>query len=106
MQLNLPIPSVRLIEQLSKNTYSSFKVGLKEFVINSFDASATVVTIDINQNTRSITIADNGTGMTVDQVFALFLKAGSTSKDSKTNINRRPVLGYKGIGVFSIFFFA
>lgn len=105
MNSKLPIPSIRLLKQLSRNIYSSFKVGLKEIIINSFDAGSNNVDISINSSNNTIIINDDGIGMNQDEIFKYFLKAGSTTK--KGNISStRPIIGYKGIGVFSLFFFA
>ena len=104
--LTLPIPALRLIRQLSRNIYSSFKVGLKEIVLNSFDAGARKVDIEADPFKRTIIITDNGIGMTEDDLYDYFLRAGSTTKKSGTGELGRPILGYKGVGVFSVFFFA
>jgi hypothetical protein len=106
MDRSLPIPSIRLLQQLSKNIYSSFKVGLKEFVINSFDAGADSVNIRIDSANSQIIIRDNGSGMTKEEIYNFFLRAGATTKIDAVNINSRPTLGFKGIGIFSVFFFA
>ncbi|MDU1906225.1 MAG: ATP-binding protein [Dysgonomonas sp.] len=86
-------------------------IAIFELVKNSFDAQATHVTITFDNN--SITIADNGKGMTLDDIKNkwLFLaysakKEGSEDQQKGDNYRdkiheRRYYAGAKGIGRFS-----
>lgn len=81
------------------------EVAIFELVKNSFDASATQV--DLFFNDSEIVIADNGTGMSYDDILNKWLFVAYSSKrdcsaDFRDNIaERRQYAGSKGIGRFS-----
>ena len=99
---------------VGKDLITSDYVAIFEIVKNSFDAKATYVQITFEDD--SITIADNGKGMSLDDIKNkwLFL-AYSAKRDGSEDIeynsnndfrdriqnNRRYYAGAKGIGRFS-----
>lgn len=97
--------SLNALEHLGINLYSNIPAVLSEIVANAWDADAKLVTIDIDTATSTITIQDNGTGMTRDEVIDRFLTVGFKRRDTmgtKTALGRKP-MGRKGIGKLSIF---
>lgn len=97
--------SLNALEHLGINLYSNVPAVLSEIVANAWDADATLVTIDIDSAKGTITIGDNGTGMTRDEVIDRFLTVGFKRRDamgSTTALGRKP-MGRKGIGKLSIF---
>lgn len=97
--------SLNALEHLGINLYSNIPAVLSEIVANAWDADAKTVTITIDPHTDTITIEDNGTGMTRDEVIDRFLTVGFKRRDvmgATTALGRRP-MGRKGIGKLSIF---
>lgn len=97
--------SLNALEHLGINLYSNVPAVLSEIVANAWDADAKLVTIDIDAAEGTITIGDNGTGMTRDEVIDRFLTVGFKRRNamgSTTALGRKP-MGRKGIGKLSIF---
>jgi len=97
--------SLNALEHLGINLYSNIPAVLSEIVANAWDADAKLVTIDIDSAKGVITIEDNGTGMTRDEVIDRFLTVGFKRRDAMgptTALGRKP-MGRKGIGKLSIF---
>jgi DNA mismatch repair ATPase MutL len=72
-------PAIDLVRILSEGTYTSFPQALKEFVSNAFDADATRVDIQVDEEVNGITIRDNGEGMTLadfGDAFASIARSG------------------------------
>ena len=87
-------------------SYTSVEAAVKELIDNSFDADSTLVKVilpEIFENS-SITIQDNGDGMTPNDVRDQYLKIASSRfsrKGDKTHGKSRKVKGRKGIGKFA-----
>jgi signal transduction histidine kinase len=102
----------RLLCQLGEQLIKSESIALMELVKNAYDADSPFCVIHMenpdNRNTGSITIEDNGDGMTADIIRNIWLEVGTNSKaDQKEKhyrtkkFNRVP-LGEKGIGRFGV----
>ena len=81
-------------------------VAVFELVKNSFDAHAKVVKISVEEN--HIVIADNGKGMSRDDILKKWLfiaysakREGTEDDNHKFSGPRRPFAGAKGVGRFS-----
>ncbi|MBL1438227.1 MAG: ATP-binding protein [Rhodobacteraceae bacterium] len=97
--------SLNALEHLGMNLYSNVPAVLSEIVANAWDADAKVVQVEINKINNSVTISDNGIGMTRDEVIDRFLTVGFKRRlvlSSKTKLGRLP-MGRKGIGKLSSF---
>ena len=99
---------VNVINHLGVGLYSSTPAALTELVANAWDADATEVRIDIDPATETITIQDDGHGMTPAAIQDRFLKVGysrrgPTGADCKSASGKRQVMGRKGIGKLSMF---
>ena len=98
--------SLNVLEHLGVNLYSNIPAVLSEVVANSWDADATNVDIEIEKDT--ITIIDDGHGMTLSDINAKFLRVGYKRRDAKedgaavTTHYKRKVMGRKGIGKLSL----
>lgn len=97
----------KIIEELSQKIPSSL-FALNELVKNSYDAFSTEVTITLVPSELMIIIADNGNGMSVEEIHSLFHISKSTKKygaereqDGVTRITQ----GSKGLGFLSAFKF-
>ncbi len=90
--------SPHLIVLLGEQLIHDKKIALSELVKNSYDADATAVDVDVSQ--KSITICDDGCGMDINTVKNIWLKPGSSNKQTNdiTPKFRRVPIGEKGIG--------
>lgn len=97
--------SLNALEHLGMNLYSNVPAVLSEIVANAWDADASKVRIRLEKSDGVITIDDDGTGMTRDEVIDQFLTVGFRRRDAlgdETIKGRRP-MGRKGIGKLSTF---
>lgn len=102
----------RLLCQLGEQLIKSESIALLELVKNSYDADASVCTVEIkqpdNKDSGSIVIEDNGTGMSSEIIKNSWLEVGTDNKaEKKQNGYRTPkfnriTLGEKGIGRFGV----
>lgn len=117
--------SLHVLNELGINLYSNVPAVLAEVVANSWDADATTVSIEIDQDNGRIVITDDGRGMLVhgdvNEVNDRYLHVGYHRRDadefdecgtvltrdalgnSITSKFKRPVMGRKGIGKLSLF---
>jgi Histidine kinase-, DNA gyrase B-, and HSP90-like ATPase len=99
---------VNVINHLGVGLYSSTPAALTELVANAWDADATEVSIDIDPVAETITIQDDGHGMTPTEIQDRFLKVGYSRRgpkgsNCKSASGKRQVMGRKGIGKLSMF---
>ncbi len=88
---------------LSASTYENFPRALRELVSNAYDADATSVSIDISPKKKTVTVQDNGRGMTSDE-FDFFLRiAGQERSQTRTTESGRTRVGQFGIGFLAMF---
>lgn len=96
---------LNVLNHLGLNLYSNTPAVLSEVIANSWDADATVVSINCNQEEDLITIIDNGCGMTLEDINRKFLCVGYQKRkngEAVTPKYGRPVMGRKGIGKLSL----
>ena len=98
--------SLNVLEHLGINLYSNIPSVLSEVVANAWDAEAEKVNITFDKNNDTITIQDDGTGMTRADINNRFLRVGykrrKEQKGKTLRLNRAP-MGRKGIGKLSLF---
>lgn len=96
--------SLSVLNHLGRNLYRNSITVLAEAISNSWDADARNVWITFDQENRSFTIKDDGTGMDADDFQKKFLKIGYTKRaDGKLQTpGRRPYIGAKGIGKLAL----
>lgn len=94
--------SLNVLNHLGINLYSNTPAVLAEVIANAWDAGATRVDIQIEED--SITISDNGCGMSEKDINEKFLCVGYQRRESGEKIpyDRNP-MGRKGIGKLSLF---
>lgn len=98
--------SLNVLNHLGIGLYSHIPPVLSEIVANAWDADATKVKITINKSNKTISICDNGIGMSERDINERYLRVGydrRTSEGATTPIHHRPVMGRKGIGKLSVF---
>lgn len=92
-----------LLRELGERLVGKPHIALAELVKNSYDADATEVIIRFDAD--SITVIDNGDGMSPDEFVKYWLRVGTTHKQEKILTSRdRQVTGSKGVGRLSVQF--
>ena len=99
------------ISHLGIQMYSTLPPVIAELVSNAYDADAHEVTLTLRDSdaaNKSISIEDNGHGMTFDEINNCFLSIGRNRPDGditnqKTRSGKGFVLGKKGIGKLAFF---
>ncbi|MET0133572.1 MAG: HSP90 family protein [Kibdelosporangium sp.] len=103
-----------IIELLSQHLYSSPRVYVRELLQNAVDAITArggepgriaVETAD-QTGDGTLRIADNGIGLTEDEVHTLLSTLGRTSKRDELGFARQDFLGQFGVGLLSCFLVA
>ena len=94
------------ISRLGMELVAKQETAVAELVKNGYDADATTVNLvfsSIDGASSTLEIYDNGTGMTMDQLEAGFMRLSTPNKvDSPTsNLFKRQKAGRKGIGRFA-----
>lgn len=94
----------RAILTLGRDSIKDHTTALAELVKNSYDADATMVEVEIHTKSKPafIRVADNGSGMTEDDVDKRWLRIGYSEKvTDKVSTRKRRKTGEKGIGRIS-----
>ena len=92
-----------IIRELS-GIYPTFVSAFKELVSNAYDADATLVTIRLPPDLSTITVEDNGVGMTPFEFQNEYIRIGGSAQrrdEDLTAGGRRPI-GRKGIGFLAV----
>lgn len=90
----------RAIIQLGRESIKHPTTALLELIKNGYDADAKIVEVDIRED--SIRIADDGFGMSRDEIESGWLRIGfSEKRTQKHSANNRRKTGEKGIGRLS-----
>ena len=97
--------NLNVLNHLGINLYSSAPAVLSEVVANAWDADATTVSIDYDEQSQILIIADDGHGMTRQDVQNKYLNVGyqRRKEHALSPKYKRPVMGRKGIGKLSLF---
>lgn len=96
--------NLNVLKHLGLNLYSNVPAVLSEAVANAWDADATKVHVNIEQD--RITIVDDGNGMDQEDINNKYLQVGYQKRLDGFNVTpifKRPVMGRKGIGKLSLF---
>ena len=89
--------SASVIMHLGKGLYRSLATVIAEAISNAWDADATEVRVEFNDD--SLVIWDNGVGMDETDIQDKFLNIGYSKRDDmEMTGKRRKVIGRKGIG--------
>lgn len=96
------------IEHLGIQMYSVLPNAIAELIANAYDAEASSVYIELidNDKEKSISVIDDGVGMSFDEINNCFLRIGRKrrSDDNGMSPNKlRKVTGRKGLGKLAFF---
>ncbi len=100
----------KTIEHLGVKMYSTLPPALAELISNSYDADASEVTVEFHEQNgtpKTITVIDNGIGMSINDIQNKFLVIGRNRRNTEgdkpsTKYNRLPT-GKKGLGKLALF---
>jgi hypothetical protein len=98
--------NLNILNHLGINLYSNIPAVLSEIVANAWDADADFVDIDIDDKKGTITVTDNGHGMSEKDLNEKFLNVGYMRRENNEGTTPkygRQVMGRKGIGKLSLF---
>lgn len=95
----------KVLRLLGAQLYGDTPSIISELVQNAYDADAKKVWLTINtKNPATITVQDNGIGMTPSEVNSRFLNIGQNRRmEHPLSPSGRKVLGRKGIGKLAVF---
>lgn len=107
------------IDKLGVKLYDRVSAVVAELVANSYDADATEVSVELPLATLlsvkdpdfpawTVTVSDNGHGLTPDEARAYYLRVGADRRKdggagARSRKLNRPVMGRKGIGKLAPF---
>jgi len=90
----------RLLDHFGVAMYNTVEKAIAELAANGYDADASKVEVTVDAD--SISVKDDGRGMTAEEVQADYLRLGRDRRASedreKTGKRKRPIIGHKGIG--------
>lgn len=105
-------PRARLLKLLGEQLIRDPNIALFELVKNAYDADASMAEVQLRNpsdtDAGTITVLDDGSGMTIDTVVDVWLQPGTDYREQQRDnqkrtprFNRLP-LGEKGIGRFAV----
>ena len=103
-------PRARVLQLLGDELIGSARLAVFELVKNAYDADANkvVVRLDLASEEPTITVRDDGEGMTLDTLRSVWLVPGDDHRrrqrlsDQRTTRHQRLPLGEKGLGRFAV----
>lgn len=104
-------PRARMLQLLGNELIASDRLAVFELVKNAYDADASYVTVRMDLDRPigpMITIRDDGTGMTLDEILSVWLVPGDDHRKQqrasriRTPKHHRLPLGEKGLGRFAV----
>ncbi|QHE85070.1 TIGR02391 family protein [Hydrogenophaga sp. BPS33] len=100
----------KTIEHLGVRMYSTLPPALAELISNSYDADASVVSLEFfeqNGTPKAITVYDDGLGMSLEDIQKKFLVIGRNRRhldgDTPSKNYQRLPTGKKGLGKLALF---
>ena len=97
--------SLNVLNHLGLYLYSNTPAVLSEVIANAWDADAKTVRVDFDLDAKTITITDDGHGMSQQDINDKYLYVGFEKRAAGGALTPagRPPMGRKGIGKLSLF---
>ena len=97
--------SLNVLNHLGLYLYSNTPAVLSEVIANAWDADAKKVAVDFDLDAKTITITDDGHGMSQQDINDKYLYVGFEKRADGGRLTPagRPPMGRKGIGKLSLF---
>lgn len=102
-KLQYIIEDETIAELLGVQNFSTDESAILELVKNAYDARSSFVKLIFEKN--SLTVIDDGIGMSIDDIKLKWMHVGKSTKDYKTvleNNQVRVLAGSKGVGRFAL----
>lgn len=100
------IAAEKIIADISSGIYRSPAAALKELISNAYDADAELVSITTDSpHFRTLTIEDDGVGMTLEKFLEVITHIGGSRKridNDRSEIHGRKLIGRIGIGMLAV----
>jgi len=96
----------RLLQELGERLVARPEIALLELIKNSYDADSRECIVSYNEDNNTISIKDNGTGMSEREFLNKWMRIATSNKviTKESNIYKRRMTGQKGIGRFAVRF--
>lgn len=98
--------SMTVLDHLGRQLYRNFITVIGEAISNAWDADAQNVWIELDREQKTLTISDDGHGMSSEDLDEKFLKIGYTKRGHEGTDTHsrsgRPYIGAKGIGKLAL----
>lgn len=98
--------SMTVLDHLGRQLYRNFITVIGEAISNAWDADARNVWIELDRSSQTLSILDDGHGMSSEDLDKKFLKIGYTKRGSegteRFSATGRPYIGAKGIGKLAL----
>lgn len=97
--------TLNVLNHLGINLYSNVPSVLSEVVANAWDADAKTVYVSFDSEGKTISIVDDGCGMSLDDINKHYLSVGYEKRENGglSPLSGRKYMGRKGIGKLSMF---
>lgn len=93
-----------VLRQLGSQLYGDTPSVIAELVANSYDADAKNVWITVDTKSNTLSVEDDGKGMTAADINNSFLNIGYDKREgNNTTASGRKIMGRKGIGKLAAF---
>lgn len=98
--------SMTILDHLGRQLYRNFITVIGEAISNAWDADAQNVWITLDRSSQTLSILDDGHGMSSEDLDEKFLKIGYTKRGrngtKRLSTTGRPYIGAKGIGKLAL----
>ena len=98
--------SMTVLDHLGRQLYRNFITVIGEAISNAWDADARNVWIELDREGKTLSILDDGHGMSSEDLDEKFLKIGYTKRGhegtEQLSATGRPYIGAKGIGKLAL----
>jgi signal transduction histidine kinase len=94
----------RLLQELGERLVASPQVAIVELIKNAYDADSPICELRYDESSKTITIRDEGTGISAQDFEGKWMRIASDSKSRtrESPVYRRKMTGEKGIGRFAV----
>lgn len=87
------------IRRMAKRTFQELAANVEEIIVNAYDADATIVEVIVDHDQGTLSIYDDGSGMTESELesYVVYGESGKTSTYRSSKFQRAPI-GEYGMG--------
>lgn len=95
---------IQLLSELGERLIATAEIALAELIKNAYDADATRCHIWLSEDQDTLTVKDDGHGMTEDEFLTFWMTIATPNRAREQESRRfgRQVTGSKGVGRFAV----